>query len=75
MVIQVYAPTSNTEEAVVERSYEYLQDLPELPPKIDVFFIKGYWNAKTWKSQIRANSKYGVLICHCGGAFAGVGLF
>ena len=75
MVIQVYALTSNTEEAVVERFYEYLQDLPELTPQIDVLFIIGYWTAKAWKSQLRANSKYGVLVCHYGGAFAGVGLF
>ena len=60
MVIQVYALISNTEEAVVERFYEYLQDLPELTPQIDVLFIIGYWNAKAWKSQLRANSKYGV---------------
>ena len=41
-VIQVYAPTSNTEEA--ERFYEDLQDLLELTPKKDVFFIIGDWN-------------------------------
>ena len=40
-VIQVYAPTSNTEEADVERFYEDLQDLLELKPKIDVLFIIG----------------------------------
>ena len=45
-VIQVYAPTSNTEEAKVERFYEDLQDLLELTPKKDVLFIKGDWNAK-----------------------------
>ena len=45
-VIQVYAPTSNTEEAEVERLYEDLQDLLELSPKIDVLFIIGDWNAK-----------------------------
>ena len=44
-VIQVYAPTSNTEEAEVERFYEDLQDL-ELTPKRDVLFIIGNWNAK-----------------------------
>ena len=38
-VIQVYAPTSNAEEAEVERFYEDLQDLLELTPKKDVFFI------------------------------------
>ena len=40
-VIQVYAPTSNTEEAEVEWFYEDLQDLLELTPKKDVFFIIG----------------------------------
>ena len=40
-VIQVYAPTSNPEEAEVERFYEDLQDLLELTPKKDVLFIKG----------------------------------
>ena len=46
MVIQVYAPTSNTEEAEVELFYEDLQDLLELTPKKDVLFIIGDWNAK-----------------------------
>ena len=45
-VIQVYAPTSNTEEAEVERFYEDLQDFLELTPKKDVLFIIGDWNAK-----------------------------
>ena len=45
-VIHVYAPTSNTEEAEVERFYEDLQDLLELTPKKDVLFIIGDWNAK-----------------------------
>ena len=45
-VIQVYAPTSNTEEAEVERFYEDLQDLLELKPKKDVLCIIGDWNAK-----------------------------
>ena len=45
-VIQVYAPTSNTEETEVERFYEDLQDLLELTPKKDVLFIIGDWNAK-----------------------------
>ena len=43
-VIQVYAPTSNAEEA--ERFYEDLQDLLELTPQKDVLFIIGDWNAK-----------------------------
>ena len=45
-VIQVYAPTSNAEEAEVEQFYEDLQDLLELTPKKDVLFIIGDWNAK-----------------------------
>ena len=45
-VIQVYAPTSNAEEAEVEWFYEDLQDLLELTPKEDVLFIIGDWNAK-----------------------------
>ena len=45
-VIQVYAPTSNTEEAEAESFYEDLQDLLELTPKNDVLFIIGDWNAK-----------------------------
>ena len=45
-IIQVYASTSNAEEAGVERFYEDLQDLLELTPKKDVLFIIGDWNAK-----------------------------
>ena len=45
-VIQVYALTSNAEEAEVERLYEGLQDLLELTPKKDILFIIGDWNAK-----------------------------
>ena len=45
-VIQVYAPTSNAEEAEVERFYEDQQDLVELTPKKDVLFITGDCNAK-----------------------------
>ena len=46
MIIQDYAPTSNAEEADVERFYEDLQDFLELTPKKDVLFIIGDWNAK-----------------------------
>ena len=46
MVVQVYALTSNAEEAEVEQFYEYLQDLLELTCKKDVLFIIGDWNAK-----------------------------
>ena len=45
-VIQVYAPTSNVEEAEVEQFYEDLQELLELTPQKDVLFIIGDWNAK-----------------------------
>ena len=45
IVIQAYAPNSNTEEAEVEQFYEDLQDLLELTPKKDVLFIIGDWNA------------------------------
>ena len=45
-VIQVYAPTSNAEEAEVKRFYEGLQDLLEITPKKEVLFITGDWNAK-----------------------------
>ena len=45
-VIQVYAPTSNAEEAEVEWFYEDLQDVLELTPQKDVLFIIGDWNAK-----------------------------
>ena len=51
MVIQVYGPTSNTEEAEVEQFYEALQDLLELTPKKDVFFIIGDWNVKVGSQE------------------------
>ena len=50
-VIQVYAPTSNAEEAEVERFYEDLQDLLELTPKKDVLFIIWDWNAKVGSKE------------------------
>ena len=50
-VIQVYAPTSNAEEAEVEWFYEDLQDLPELTHKKDVLFIVGDWNAKVGSQE------------------------
>ena len=49
--IQVYAPTSNAEEAEVERFYEDLQDLLELTPKKNVLFIIGDWNAKVGSQE------------------------
>ena len=51
IVIQAYAPTSNAEEAEVERFYEDLQDLLELTPKKDILFIKGDWNAKVGSQE------------------------
>ena len=45
-LIQVYAPTSNAEEAEVEQFYEDLQDLLQLTPKKHILFIIGDWNAK-----------------------------
>ena len=50
-IIQVYAPTSNAEEAEVERFYDDLQDLLELTPKKDVLFIIGDWNAKVGNQE------------------------
>ena len=50
-VIQVYAPTSNAEEAEVERFYEDLQDLLELIPPKDVLFIIGDWTAKVGSQE------------------------
>ena len=63
MVIQVYAPTSNAEEAEVERFYEDLQDLLELTPKKDVLFIIGDWNAKVGSQETPAvTGKFGLEI-------------
>ena len=50
-VIQVYAPTSNAEEAEVERFYKELQDPLELTPKKDVLFFIGDWNAKVGSQE------------------------
>ena len=50
-VIQVYAPTSNAEEAEVERFYEDLQNLLEPTPQKDVFYIIGDWNAKVGSQE------------------------
>ena len=51
LVIQVYGPTTNAEEAEVEWFYGDLQDLLELTPKKDVLFIIGYWNAKVGSQE------------------------
>ena len=52
MEVQIYAPTSNAEEAEVERFYEDLQDLLELTQKKDVLFIIGDWSAKVGSQEI-----------------------
>ena len=60
-VIQVYAQTSNAEEAEVERFYEDLQDLLELTPPKDVLFIIGDWNAKVGSQEIlQITGKFGL---------------
>ena len=51
-VIQVYSPTSNTQETEVEQFYEDQQDLLELTPKEDVLFIIEDWNAKVGSQEI-----------------------
>ena len=51
MVTQAYAPTSNAEEAEVERFYEDLRDLLELTLKKDILFIRGDWEWKSRKSR------------------------
>ena len=60
-VIQVYAPTSNTEETEVEQFYEDLQDLLELTPKKDALFIIGEWNAKVGSQEtLGVTGKFGL---------------
>ena len=60
-VIQAYVPTSNAEEAEVERFYEDLQDLLELTPKKDVLFITGDWNAKVGSQETPGvTGKFGI---------------
>ena len=62
-VIQVYAPTSNTEEAEVEWFYEDLQDLLELTPPKYVLFIIGDWNAKVGSQETpEVTGKFGLGI-------------
>ena len=51
-VIQVYAPTSNAEDAEVELCYDNLQDVLELTPKKDVLFTIGDWNTKVGSQEI-----------------------
>ena len=64
-VIQVYAPTSNAEEAEVERFYEDLQDLLDLtpPPKKMSFFVIGDWNAKVGSQEThRVTGNFGLEV-------------
>ena len=59
--MQVYAPTSNAEEAEVEWSCEDLQDFLELTPKKDVLFIIGDWSVKVGNQEIhRVTGKFGL---------------
>ena len=59
-VIQVYAPTTNAEEAEADQFYE---DLLELTPKKDVFFIIGGWNAKVGSQEIPGvPGKFGLAV-------------
>ena len=63
IIVQVYAPNSNAEEAEVERFYEDLQDLPELTPQKDDLFIIGVWNAKVGSQEIPGvTGKFGLGI-------------
>ena len=60
-IIQVYAPTSNAEEAEVEWFYEDLQDPLELTPKKDVLFIIEDWNVKVESQETPGvTSKFGL---------------
>ena len=63
MAIQVYALTSNAEEAEVEWFYEDLQDLLELTPQRDVLFIIGDWNAKVGSQEIPGvTGRFGLVV-------------
>ena len=62
-VIQVYAPTSNAEEAEVERFHEDLQDLLELTSKKDFLFITEHWNTKVGSQEIPGvTGKFGLRV-------------
>ena len=64
-VIQVYTPTSNAEEAEVERFCEDLQDLLELTPQKNVLFIIGDWNAKVGSQETPGvTGKFGLGVQH-----------
>ena len=67
-VIQVYAPTSNAEEAEVEQFYEDLQNLLELMPKRDVLFMIGDWNAKVGSQEtLGVTGKFGLGVRNAAG--------
>ena len=67
-VIQVYAPTSNAEEAEVEQFCEGLQDLLELTSKKDVLFIIWNWNEKVESQEItEVTGKFGLGVQNEGG--------
>ena len=60
-VIQVYAPTTNAEEAEVKQFYDDLQDLLELTTKKYVLFITGGWNAKVGNQEVpEVTGKFGL---------------
>ena len=60
-IIQVCAPTSNAEEAEVERFYEDLQGLLDLTPKKDVLLVIGDWNAKVGSQETHGvTGKFGL---------------
>ena len=62
-VIQVYVPTSNAEEAEVERFYEDLQDFLEVTSKKDVLFITEDWNVKVRSQEIPGvTDKFGLAV-------------
>ena len=67
-VIQAYAPTSNAEEAEVERFYEDLRELLELTHRKDVLFIIGHWNAKVGSQETPGvTGKFGLGMCNVAG--------
>ena len=62
-VIQVYASTTNTEEAETEWFYEDLRDLLELIPQKDVLFITVDWNAEVGSQEIPGvTGKFGLRV-------------
>ena len=56
-VVQVYAPTTDAQEAEADQSYEDLKDLPEPTPKKDVLFFIRNWNAKIGSQETWSNRK------------------